>query len=73
MDKLKSFKRMNENSMLGGICGGIAYAFNLKTWIVRVLVVIFSGTMGLGFVYLVVWLLAPKFEKDPDDYSSKCE
>ncbi len=46
---------------LAGVCGGIAEYFNIDSLIVRIIFVVLAlgGSLGI-WVYLLVWLLAPK-------------
>lgn len=67
------YKRMKQHAFLGGICSGLAYTFNMQTWIVRLIVLICAWSMiGLG-LYLLVWWLAPQYQTDPSDYAASCE
>lgn len=69
------FRRVNEHAWLGGVLGGLAYAFGFPTWIVRALFVLLATSTAGGFVvaYIIVGLLAPKWSTDPADYSQVCE
>ena len=46
---------------LAGVCGGIAEYFNIDSLIVRIIFVVLAlgGSLGI-WIYLLVWLLAPK-------------
>ncbi len=59
--KSRRFYRDPENSILGGIAGGLAAYFNIDvTWIRIILVVLVF--LGVGFIipiYIVVWFVAP--------------
>lgn len=65
------FKLIKDRALIGGVCSGIAYFLGTNTWIVRLLFIIFSSF--LLWPYILVWILAPRFEKDPIDYSERCE
>jgi phage shock protein PspC (stress-responsive transcriptional regulator) len=56
----KKMFRNPENSIIGGVCGGIgAYLNSDPVWI-RILFVIFTFTFGIGFfVYLALWITVP--------------
>jgi len=59
--KSRRFYRDPENSILGGIAGGLAAYFNIDvTWIRIILVLLVF--LGVGFIvpiYIVVWFVAP--------------
>lgn len=46
---------------IAGVCGGIAEYFNIDSLIVRIvfLALALGGSVGI-WIYLLVWLLAPK-------------
>ena len=46
---------------IAGVCGGIAEYFNIDPLIVRVvfLALVLGGSLGI-WIYLLIWLLAPK-------------
>ena len=53
-------KRNMSNSILGGVCSGLADYFDVDTTLVRAIVassIIFAG-VGLG-LYLVLWIVVP--------------
>lgn len=59
--KSRRFYRDPENSILGGIAGGLAAYFNLDVTLVRIILVILVF-LGVGFIipiYIVVWFVAP--------------
>jgi len=61
--KIKRLYRAKErDSMLGGICAGIAEYFAVDPTLIRllwVLMTIFSAGVGL-FGYLVMWIIMPR-------------
>lgn len=53
--------RSSAESMVAGVCGGLADYFNIDPVIVRLIFVLVTLTSGLGLpVYLVLWMLMPK-------------
>lgn len=46
---------------IAGVCGGIAEYFNIDSLIVRIVFIALAlgGSVGI-WIYLLVWLLAPK-------------
>jgi phage shock protein C len=46
---------------IAGVCGGLAEYFNIDSLIVRIvfLALAMGGSVGI-WIYLLVWLLAPK-------------
>jgi phage shock protein PspC (stress-responsive transcriptional regulator) len=76
----KKYKRMCEGGVLGGVLSGIAYYFQIQTWIVRLIFVILAfvydveiGGISLFLVYILIYFLAPEYEEDPTDYEEVCE
>ncbi len=53
--------RSTTESMVAGVCGGLAEYFSIDPVIVRLIFVLVTLTSGLGLpVYLVLWILMPK-------------
>ena len=46
---------------IAGVCGGLAEYFNIDSLIVRIIFIALAlgGSLGI-WIYLLVWLLAPK-------------
>jgi len=59
-DGLHRFYRSRYDSMLGGVCGGLARSFRIDPTIVR-LVFVGLALLGLAsvFPYLLLWLVVP--------------
>ena len=58
--------RRSRNSVIAGVCGGLAERFGWPVWHIRliyVLVSIFSAAFPGTIVYLVLWFMMP----GPDD------
>jgi len=55
----KNWTRASNQSMLGGVCAGIAQRYQIDVTIVRLFCVLFLFT-GIGFLlYLVLWVILP--------------
>ena len=77
----KEFKCVQENNWIGGVCGGIAYAFGVPALLVRIVallilllpsVFILEWISGVVFVaYIVAWIFCPNWEEDPEDYTKR--
>lgn len=54
----------SSDSIIGGVCGGVAEYFGLDTSLVRIatLVMILFGGLSL-WVYIILWLIIPKGPK----------
>jgi len=53
--------RSPTESMIAGVCGGLAEYFNIDPVIVRLIFVLVTLTSGLGLpVYIVLWMVMPK-------------
>lgn len=62
----KSLKR-SHNSMIAGVCGGIAEWLNIDSTIVRiayVLLSILSAAFPGILVYIILWIIMPPAESD---------
>lgn len=54
-------KRSATESMVAGVCGGLAEYFNIDPVIVRLIFVVVTLTSGLGLpAYLILWLVMPR-------------
>ncbi|MDR1852467.1 MAG: PspC domain-containing protein [Propionibacteriaceae bacterium] len=53
--------RSSSDRFIGGVCGGLAQAFGIESWIVRVIFVALAlfGFSGVG-IYVIVWLILPR-------------
>lgn len=58
-----------ENRVLGGVCSGLAYYFNVDVVIIRVIFILVTLWFALGFVgYLLLWVMVPQ-AATPDDFT----
>jgi phage shock protein C len=60
-EKLKVLQRIPNGGLLFGVCAGIAYTFNLPTWLVRLawLALFFFGGSGV-LLYIICVVLMPE-------------
>lgn len=71
---MKKFRRMNQHARLAGVCSGLAYYFGIEAWVVKLMMIILFFGYGVGLVpYILIGLLAPRYEQDPEDYEDICE
>jgi len=57
----KKLYRSRTDSMLGGVCGGLAEYFDIDPVLARLLFVLFAAVGGAGVpVYIVLWLIVPE-------------
>lgn len=57
----RKFYRDADNSVIGGVCGGLAAYCNIDLVLVRILFVIALILGSAGFwIYLIFWIVAPK-------------
>lgn len=65
----RKMRRIKDDAILGGVCSGMAYAFGMPTWIMRILWVVAAFCYGFGiFPYLLFWIFMPAWENKPSDY-----
>lgn len=57
---INALRRSREDRWLGGVCGGIARATGVESWIWRLLFALLALCAGVGaVVYLLLWVLMP--------------
>jgi len=71
----KKLYRSEKDSMIAGVCGGIAEYFDVDPTLIRLLTVIFVLLGGAGIVaYIIAWIIIPKNpEQVSDDNFDKRE
>jgi phage shock protein PspC (stress-responsive transcriptional regulator) len=56
----KTFRRSRTDRWLGGVCGGIARATGVESWVWRLLFAVLFFGAGFGLLlYLLLWIFAP--------------
>ena len=64
---VNGLRRSRTDRWLGGVCGGLAQTTGVAAWLWRLAFVLFALCGGAGgFVYLLLWLLVPLEEPNPD-------
>lgn len=55
-----AWRRSRQDAWFGGVCGGIARATGLESWLVRLLFCFLALCGGAGLViYLLIWIFVP--------------
>jgi len=58
---LHALRRSRDDSWLGGVCGGLAPATGLPSWLCRLIFALLMLCGGTGLViYLLMWILVPR-------------
>ena len=58
---LHALRRSRTDAWLGGVCGGLAPATGLPSWLWRLIFALLLVCGGTGLmVYLLLWILVPK-------------
>lgn len=64
----KRLYRSRKDSMIGGVCAGIADYLNVDPTIVRIITVILAFSAGFGVVpYFALWLIIPEEPEELGD------
>jgi phage shock protein C len=57
---VNSFRRSRNDRWLGGVCGGMARATGVESWVWRLLFAVLFLCLGAGLLaYLLLWLFVP--------------
>jgi phage shock protein C len=58
---INALRRSTEDRWLGGVCGGIARATGLATWVWRLIFALGTLCAGSGILlYILLWILVPE-------------
>jgi phage shock protein PspC (stress-responsive transcriptional regulator) len=58
---VNNLRRSRTDRWIGGVCGGLAAASGVESWVWRLVFVLFTLTFGFGFViYLLLWIFVPE-------------
>lgn len=61
MASINGLRRSRGDRMIGGVCGGIAQAMGIGSWIVRLIFALLILCAGTGLlVYVLMWILVPE-------------
>ncbi len=60
--------RSKKNSIIGGVCGGIAEYFEIDPTLVRLLAILIVFLGGIGVVgYIIAWIIIPQNPEQADE------
>jgi phage shock protein PspC (stress-responsive transcriptional regulator) len=63
LDSINGLRRSRTDRMLGGVCGGIARATGVASWIIRIAFALLAICAGTGLlIYVLMWILVPEEE-----------
>ena len=61
VDGLHALRRSRGDRWLGGVCGGLAPATGLPSWLWRLIFVALAACGGTGLIaYVLLWILLPQ-------------
>ena len=61
VSEISSLRRSRSDRWLGGVCGGLAKASGMESWIWRLVFVLFTVTFGFSLlIYLLMWIFVPE-------------
>ncbi|UGQ44903.1 PspC domain-containing protein [Massilia endophytica] len=61
--EFSSLRRSRTDRWLGGVCGGLARASGVDSWIWRLVFALFTISFGFGAViYILLWIFVPEDE-----------
>ena len=67
VDGLNRLRRSRSDRWLGGVCGGLAPATGLPSWLWRLIFVVLVGCGGTGLIaYVLLWIVLPKEDESLD-------
>lgn len=59
--EISQLRRSRTDRWLGGVCGGLAKASGMESWIWRLVFALFTISFGFGLViYLLMWIFVPE-------------
>jgi phage shock protein C len=59
--EIGALRRSRTDRWLGGVCGGLAKASGMESWIWRLVFVLFTVTFGFSLlIYLLMWIFVPE-------------
>jgi phage shock protein C len=61
LQSINGVRRSRTDRMLGGVCGGIARATGIASWIIRLAFALMAVCAGTGvLLYVLMWVLIPE-------------
>jgi phage shock protein C len=59
--ELNTLRRSRTDRWIGGVCGGLALASGVESWVWRLVFALFTLTFGFGVaIYLLLWIFVPE-------------
>lgn len=59
--EIGALRRSRTDRWLGGVCGGLAKASGMESWIWRLVFALFTVTFGFGLlIYILLWIFVPE-------------
>jgi phage shock protein PspC (stress-responsive transcriptional regulator) len=59
--QINALRRSRTDRWISGVCGGLALATGVDSWVWRLIFVLFTLTFGFGLVlYLLLWIFVPE-------------
>jgi phage shock protein PspC (stress-responsive transcriptional regulator) len=59
--EIGALRRSRTDRWLGGVCGGLAKASGMESWIWRLVFVLFTVTFGFSLlIYILMWIFVPE-------------
>jgi phage shock protein C len=59
--ELNALRRSRSDRWLSGVCGGLARASDVESWVWRLVFALFTLTFGFGVVvYVLLWIFVPE-------------
>jgi len=60
LDAVNRLRRSTSDRWIGGVCGGLARATGLESWVWRLILAVLTLFGGVGIViYLLLWIFVP--------------
>lgn len=57
---VNAFRRSRSDRLLGGVCGGLARATGVESWVWRLMFAVFFIFAGMGLLaYVLLWIFIP--------------
>lgn len=72
LNETPKLARISDAGIIGGVCTGIAYRFEIPVWSVRAGFLFLSLALGVGMVtYIVLWIFMPDYKTVPPLYEER--
>jgi len=71
MEQKKGLSRSRSDTVIGGVCAGIATALNIDTFIVRLLFILMALWGGGILLYVILWIALPVDDEPIDNINQE--